>query len=98
MAAADGKVLFSGWGPGGYGLLVILRHEDDIVTVYAHNEQSLVEVDQNVRQGEPIATVGHSGRATGNHLHFEIRHRTVPVAPYKFLPAKHQSIALLDED
>lgn len=98
MAAADGKVLFSGWGPGGYGLLVILRHEDDIVTVYAHNEQNLVEVDQNVRQGEPIATVGRSGRATGNHLHFEIRHRTVPIAPYKFLPSTHQSIALLGED
>jgi murein DD-endopeptidase MepM/ murein hydrolase activator NlpD len=96
VAAADGKVLFSDWGPGGYGLLVILRHEDDMVTIYAHNDQNLVEVDQNVRQGEPIATVGHSGRATGNHLHFEIRHRTVPIPPYKFLPPQHQNIALLD--
>lgn len=96
VAAADGKVLFSDWGPGGYGLLVIVRHEDDIVTIYAHNAQNLVAVDQHVRQGEPIATVGRSGRATGNHLHFEIRYRTVPVSPYKFLPPQHQNIALLD--
>lgn len=87
-AAADGKVIFSDWGPGGYGRIVILRHRVDVVTVYAHNHQNLVRAGQFVRQGEPIATVGHSGRASGNHLHFEVRHKTVPVSPWPFISSQ----------
>jgi murein DD-endopeptidase MepM/ murein hydrolase activator NlpD len=87
-AAADGKVLFSDWGPGGYGRIVILRHTADVVTVYAHNHENLVLAGQSVRQGEPVATVGQSGRATGHHLHFEVRHKTVPVSPWPFLSSQ----------
>lgn len=93
-AAADGKVLFSDWGPGGYGRMVILRHADGFVTVYAHTQRNLVREGQFVRQGTPIATVGRSGRASGYHLHFEIRRRTVPVAPAKFLPPAPQVVLL----
>jgi len=85
LAAADGTVIFSDWGPGGYGLIVILRHNADVVTVYAHNHRNLVRAGQSVQQGEPIATVGRSGRATGYHLHFEVRRKTVPVSPLPFL-------------
>ena len=85
QAAADGEVIFSGWGPGGYGRIVILQHQAEVVTIYAHNHDNLVRLGQRVRQGEPIATVGQSGRATGNHLHFEVRHKAVPIPPYKFL-------------
>jgi len=85
QAAADGEVIFSGWGPGGYGRIVILQHQAEVVTIYAHNHDNLVQLGQRVRQGEPIATVGQSGRATGNHLHFEVRHKAVPIPPYKFL-------------
>jgi lipoprotein NlpD len=85
LAAADGTVMFSDWGPGGYGLIVILRHDADVITVYAHNHRNLVRAGQSVRQGEPIATVGRSGRATGYHLHFEVRRKTVPVSPLPFL-------------
>ena len=84
QAAADGEVIFSGWGPGGYGRIVILQHQAEVVTIYAHNHDNLVRLGQRV-QGEPIATVGQSGRATGNHLHFEVRHKAVPIPPYKFL-------------
>jgi murein DD-endopeptidase MepM/ murein hydrolase activator NlpD len=84
-AAADGEVIFSGWGPGGYGRIVILQHQAEVVTIYAHNHDNLVQLGQRVRQGEPIATVGQSGRATGNHLHFEVRHKAVPIPPYKLL-------------
>ena len=84
QAAADGEVIFSGWGPGGYGRIVILQHQAEVVTIYAHNHDNLVRLGQRVRQGEPIATVGQSGRATGNHLHFEVRHKAVPIPPYKF--------------
>jgi murein DD-endopeptidase MepM/ murein hydrolase activator NlpD len=94
MAAASGKVIFSDWGPGGYGRIVILRHDADLVTVYAHNHQNLVKVGQQVQRGERIATVGRSGRATGYHLHFEIRRKTVPVPPYSYLPHDRQLVRL----
>jgi murein DD-endopeptidase MepM/ murein hydrolase activator NlpD len=96
QAAADGEVIFSGWGPGGYGRLIILQHQAEVVTIYAHNHDNLVRLGQRVRQGEPIATVGQSGRATGNHLHFEVRHKAVPISPYKFLPLRPSNIAVLD--
>lgn len=85
-AAADGKVIFSAWGPRGYGRIVIVRHAAGLVTVYAHNHKNLVRSGQWVRQGTPIATVGRSGRATGYHLHFEVRRKTVPISPSPFLP------------
>ena len=91
-AVADGKVIFSDWGPGGYGRLVIIRHEVGLVTVYAHNDKNLVRVGQRVKQGESIATVGRSGRATGYHLHFEVRRKAIPVSPYQFL-TRHQRVA-----
>src|SRR5438445_11899002 len=82
QAAADGEVIFSGWGPGGYGRIIILQHQAAIVTIYAHNHDNLVRLGQRVRQGQPIATVGQSGRATGNHLHFEVRHNAIPISPH----------------
>jgi lipoprotein NlpD len=96
QAAADGEVIFSGWGPGGYGRLVILQHQAEVITIYAHNHDNLVRLGQHVRQGEPIATVGQSGRATGNHLHFEVRHKAIPISPHKFLPPRPSNIAALD--
>ena len=89
-AAADGKVIYSDWGPGGYGRIVILQHGTELVTVYAHNHRNLVHAGQSVRQGDQIATVGKSGRATGYHLHFEIRRKTVPVPPSELLPPSRQ--------
>jgi lipoprotein NlpD len=90
QAAADGKVIYSDWGPGGYGRIVILQHDGDVVTVYAHNQRNLVRVGASVRQGDHIATVGKSGRATSYHLHFEVRRKTVPVPPWPFLPNDRQ--------
>lgn len=90
-AAAAGKVIFSDWGPGGYGRLVIVQHTSNIVTVYAHNERNLVKRNQRVKKGQAIATVGRSGRATGYHLHFEVRFKTVPKPPFTFLPQRRQA-------
>lgn len=92
-AAAAGTVIFSDWGPGGYGRLVIVQHTSNIVTVYAHNERNLVERNQRVKKGQVIATVGRSGRATGYHLHFEVRLKTVPKPPFTFLPQQRQADA-----
>ncbi len=86
VAAAAGKVLFAGNQGTGYGNLVIIHHEGDMITVYAHCSQILVAEGQRVRQGQEIATVGSTGRSTGPHLHFEIRKRTKPRNPLFFLP------------
>jgi murein DD-endopeptidase MepM/ murein hydrolase activator NlpD len=76
--------------------MVILQHQVEVITIYAHNHDNLVRLGQYVRQGEIIATVGQSGRATGNHLHFEVRHKAVPISPHKFLPPRPSNVAALD--
>lgn len=83
-AAEGGTVLFAG-EQRGYGNLVLLAHKNDLVTVYAHNEENLVRKGQNVARGETIARVGHSGNATGPHLHFEVRVAARPHDPLGFL-------------
>lgn len=84
-ASAAGKVLFVG-KQGGYGKLVIIKHADRMITVYAHNRANRVKEGQTVTQGQVIAEVGQTGRATGPHLHFEIRQATKPRNPLFFLP------------
>jgi len=83
-AAEDGIVLFSG-EQRGYGNLVLLAHDRDVVTVYAHNAKNLVSQGDKVSRGEQIARVGKTGNATGPHLHFEVRVGTQPRDPLGFL-------------
>lgn len=70
-AAGTGVVEFAGRRQG-YGRVVILHHGDGVRTLYAHNRRNLVRQGERVRQGQVIAKVGESGRATGSHLHFEL--------------------------
>ncbi len=86
MAAAGGSVIYSGWGPSGYGRVVIIKHSRNAITVYAHNRRNLVRQGERVRRGQRIATVGDSGRTTGYHLHFELRLNRMPVDPERYLP------------
>jgi murein DD-endopeptidase MepM/ murein hydrolase activator NlpD len=78
MAAADGEVIISrtgGWN-GGYGNYVVIKHANGTQTLYAHNNANKVSAGDQVKKGEVIGTVGHTGRVsgpTGNHLHFEVR-------------------------
>jgi murein DD-endopeptidase MepM/ murein hydrolase activator NlpD len=83
-AAEDGVVLFAG-EQRGYGNLILLAHEGDLVTVYAHNSRNLVEQGERVSRGAEIARVGHTGNATGPHLHFEVRLASQPRDPLGFL-------------
>ncbi len=85
VAAADGVVMESQRNFHGYGNLIIIDH-GDFVTVYAHCQKLIATKGQRVRKGQKIATVGDTGRATGSHLHFEIRYKTKPVDPLKYLP------------
>lgn len=84
--SASGKVIFSGWGPTGYGKIVIVKHSGDLITVYAHNQKNIVKKGQYVRQGEYIARIGNTGRTTGPHLHFEVRRNRTPQDPLLYLP------------
>jgi murein DD-endopeptidase MepM/ murein hydrolase activator NlpD len=86
FAAADGHVVYAGNGVRGYGNMVVIRHAGDLLTVYAHNSQLLVGQGRPVRAGDRIALVGQSGRATGPHLHFEVRTGQIPRNPMSFLP------------
>jgi murein DD-endopeptidase MepM/ murein hydrolase activator NlpD len=85
-AAADGEVLYAGDELAGYGNLVVLRHAPGLSTVYAHNRKNLVAAGEHVARGAVIAEVGHTGRATGPHVHFEVRVGETPRNPRPFLP------------
>ena len=74
VTAADrGVVLRAGWNNQGYGLFVIIDHNIDYLTLYAHLSEILVKEGQVVGQGQLIGKVGSTGNSTGPHLHFEIR-------------------------
>jgi len=87
VAAADGRVTYAGWNSGGYGYLVEITHPDGSLTLYAHNNRILVQVGQEVAQGQQISEMGSTGYSTGPHLHFEV-HPTGKgaVNPIAFLP------------
>jgi murein DD-endopeptidase MepM/ murein hydrolase activator NlpD len=85
-AAADGRVAYAGNGIRGYGNMVVVKHAGDLLTVDAHNSVLLVVQGQPVRAGDRIARVGQSGRASGPHLHFEVRAGQIPRNPMGFLP------------
>ncbi len=84
VAAADGKVTYSGT-MGGYGNLIIITHENGIQTYYGHCSKLIAKVGEEVKAGEEIAKVGSTGFSTGNHLHFEIRKNGSQVNPQKYL-------------
>ncbi len=87
-AAAAGKVVYADSRLSGYGNLIIIRHSSDMFTAYAHNKNNLVVVGQMVKAGQHIANVGATGRATGPHLHFEVRRGERAVDPLAYLPRK----------
>ena len=85
-AALSGKVAYVGIQRG-YGNVVILEHENYIMTVYAHNETNLVRLGEAVKRGQPIATLGNTGSTTGPHLHFEYRIKGKAINPREVLPS-----------
>jgi murein DD-endopeptidase MepM/ murein hydrolase activator NlpD len=85
VAAADGVVIFSGRGPDGYGNTVLLDHGHGLVTLYAHNERNVARQGERVRQGQPVALMGDSGRASGTHVHFEVHQHGRLVDPLRWL-------------
>jgi murein DD-endopeptidase MepM/ murein hydrolase activator NlpD len=70
---------------GGYGREVVIDHGHGVETVYGHMSGFAVVAGQTVLRGQVIGYVGHSGRTTGSHLHYEVRIRNTPVNPHKYL-------------
>lgn len=85
VAAADGEVVYSGNELRGYGNMVILRHENGLMTAYAHADRILVSKGEQVKQGVTIATVGKSGGVDQAQVHFGVRKDKEPVDPMGFL-------------
>jgi murein DD-endopeptidase MepM/ murein hydrolase activator NlpD len=83
-AAAGGVVIFAGRHPQ-YGNMIEIDHGNGLITRYAHASKLLVKVGDLVVRGVQIGKVGKTGRATGSHLHFEVRRHGAPVNPKRFL-------------
>ena len=86
-AAADGKVVYAGNALKGYGNLIIVKHNDNLISAYAHNETMLVGEQAYVRQGDKIATMGRADNGEVM-LHFEIRRQGKSLDPLTFLPRR----------
>jgi lipoprotein NlpD len=86
-ATASGKVVYSGSALRGYGKLVIIKHNDDYLSAYAHNDKILVKEQQQVKAGDIVAKMGDTD-AERVMLHFEVRFRGKSVDPLKYLPKK----------
>jgi lipoprotein NlpD len=85
MAAAEGKVVYTGSGLVGYGRLIIIKHSDSLLSAYGHNSKLLVKEGERVKAGQLIARMGSSG-TVGTRLYFEIRKDGKPVNPLRYLP------------
>jgi murein DD-endopeptidase MepM/ murein hydrolase activator NlpD len=94
-ASADGQATGESMGAG-YGRQVVLNHGHDVLTVYGHLSSVAVLAGQHVTRGQVIGYVGQSGRATGPHLHYEVRVHNVPVNPHKYLRTTFAQVANLD--
>ncbi|MDH7553102.1 MAG: M23 family metallopeptidase [Spirochaetota bacterium] len=85
VASAHGIVASSQYMNNGYGNCIIIEHENNIKTLYAHLEKRLVKPGEVVQQGQQIGTVGATGRATGPHLHYEVYKGKQPVNPEELM-------------
>jgi murein DD-endopeptidase MepM/ murein hydrolase activator NlpD len=85
LAAAEGEVVFAST-MSGYGTVVMVDHGSRTITLYAHLSRAVVRLEEVVTRGQTVGYVGSDGRATGPHLHFEVRVKGVPVDPLDRLP------------
>lgn len=83
-AAGPGVVTFSG-PKGNYGKTIVVDHGHELRTLYGHTSETAVRVGQKVKQGDVIGYAGHTGRATGSHLHFEVQRSGIAVNPGKYI-------------
>lgn len=85
LAAESGTIVYAGTGLRGYGKLLIVKHNENYLSAYAHNDRLLSAEGEKVKAGQKIAETGSSGTDSGK-LHFEIRLNGKPVDPLRYLP------------
>ncbi len=83
IATADGEVTFAGWDDA-FGWKVVLKHPNNVETMYGHNDSILVAIGQHVRYGQTIALSGSTGVSTAPHVHYELRVDGLPVNPEEY--------------
>ncbi len=88
LAAENGYVVYTGKQFHGYGRLIVIEHNDQWATLYAHLDKFSVKEGDFVKRGQEIGEMGRSGHATGSHLHFELRDNRKPVDPLVYLPTQ----------
>lgn len=93
LAAAQGKIVFAG-SKSGYGNCVEVAHGNGLVTRYAHLSSIGVRIGQRVNKGERLGGMGSTGRSTGTHLHFEVRHNDRAMNPRPFLEANRDVLKI----
>lgn len=91
-AAFDGKVRLTNYEAKGYGNYIIIRHPNDLETVYGHLNKPLVKANQTVKAGQPIGLGGSTGRSTGPHLHFETRFMGYAINPQAIFDFANKTI------
>ncbi|MBE6058204.1 M23 family metallopeptidase [Clostridium sporogenes] len=83
-SSLDGRVIYSGWEEG-YGKVIKIKHNSELITIYAHCSKLYVKVGQYIKKGEKIGEVGSTGRSTGPHVHFELRKNNEPCDPLIYI-------------
>ena len=91
VAAFDGVVRMANWSRG-YGNVIVIGHYNGLETVYAHNSKHLVHSGDHITAGTPICLTGETGRATTDHVHFEIRVNGKPIDPTLMIDFENQSL------
>lgn len=86
MASANGMAVYSGGDISGYGNMIILKHEENYFTIYAHNSRNLIKEGEKVKLGDVVAFMGRSGSSSKYYLHFEVRNGRRSRDPLFFLP------------
>lgn len=86
LAARAGRVIYSSNELSGFGNCIIIQHDSVWTSFYAHNDKNFVRAGDMVQKGQLIAEIGKTGRASGPHLHFEIRQNGVALDPHPMLP------------
>ena len=86
FSVQNGKVIYSGKQFSGYGNVVIVEHNREWTSLYAHLDQLKVKAGQRLKKGDRVGTVGKTGRSTGVHLHFELFYNKKNVDPLSYLP------------
>ncbi len=86
FASAKGTVIYAGRDFRGYGKMVLIESTNEWATLYAHLDKIYVSEGQTLQMGDTLGSMGRTGRASGTHLHFELRKKKSPVNPLVYLP------------